>query len=530
MNRIIILAVFCAVLLLHLALIYAGFYGGDDINFSRYAAELAHEGFSKGIPTDHFQLRWTPIVFTAFFYKLWGVNDFTSGLFSTMCISLCGLIIYKMIRKQNILVYLFTMLLFFFSRAMVFYAHRLLADAPVCLAVLSMYYFYSCCRFKSRGNGVAFALAMLFGIMSKESIVIALPLFAVLLFRDLFKKRNYNFWATAIGLSVLLVFLYLLYFRITTGDFFFRYHLLIRHSYMNICSFDQLPFIYTVRRITYELWLAMLLNGDLLIILPAVAGVIYLKKISATGLKKIDVYAFLVLLLCANFMTISWSSYIPLCHDPRHFIFIIPFAAIVGGPMIVTYARSPRSFIILPILFVVATVLMFIRQDGSTKYLYLLCSAILLAALVFKGKGRLVFFGFMSAIILVFSINYFIDFIKPLYPFHHDQARIINNNFKDKNIHGSLFSDGFTGEISEYLLQFQTGSLRVLPDDSIKNKNDGELYYLLNNNLSRGKIDYLFRANPGRAVVKDSSGKLILYQVNNSLLQEIGKLNGNDTP
>ncbi|MEO6916917.1 MAG: hypothetical protein ABI151_15925, partial [Chitinophagaceae bacterium] len=142
LARKIILAIFCALMFVHLGFVFAGFYKGDDINFSRYAAAFAHQGFSYQIPTDHFQLRWTPIFFTAIFYKLWGINAFTSGLFSTICIALCGFILHKIIRRQPISVYLLTMALFFFSRAMVFYGHRLLADGPVCLAVLSMYYFY----------------------------------------------------------------------------------------------------------------------------------------------------------------------------------------------------------------------------------------------------------------------------------------------------------------------------------------------------------------------------------------------------
>jgi 4-amino-4-deoxy-L-arabinose transferase-like glycosyltransferase len=523
-----ILAGFLLLMLIHLLLVFCGFYGGDDINFARYAADAANHGINLTPATDQFQLRWVTVYSTAVFYKLFGMTAFTSSLSSFLSFIGCGILLYKILKESNLKIYLLSMTLFFFSQSIIFYSHRLLADPAVCFAALWMYYAYRCFYLKNEHAfryALYFASALLIAIMAKETIIIIVPLFAVLFLYDIFRKQRITFWKYAALLSILFVFLYLLYFKIATGDFLYRYHVLLANGYFTDCSYDQLPFIYTLKRIGYELWKAMLLNGDLLVYIPAVAALIYRKKI---GLNKPDAIAFLILLLSANFMSISFTHYVPLCYDPRHFIFLIPFAAICGGPILHAYFKEPKRFILLPLTMLIAAIIIFDVHGGNTKYLYLLFAVLLagayFAAFVFKGKSLLNIF--IVGLLLLFSLNYFVGFIKPMYPFYKDQKKMVEAHFADKNQHATVYSaDEISGELNEFFLKFNTGNVVFKPLDSAKGNAAEPIYLMINSTLNpsiKAMTDSLLKAYPEKQITLDAQeNNIYLYKVNNDFLQAL---------
>ena len=229
-----ILPGFIVLMLLHLIFTFSGFYGNDDILYAGYAADVAYQGISLQPATDHYQLRWTPIYFTAFFYRIFGINPFTSAIFSAVSFAICGFILHKIMRHKKTALYLLVMSLFFLAHSVIFYMHRLLPDAGICLAVLWMYYAYRSFyenTHKPLLHAVHFAAALLFAVVTKESIIIVLPLFILIFLKDLFKRKYLSFWKYAIVFSVVFVFLYLLFFKITTNDFLFRYQLLLSKRY-----------------------------------------------------------------------------------------------------------------------------------------------------------------------------------------------------------------------------------------------------------------------------------------------------------
>lgn len=520
-------------MLIHLVFVFSGFYFNDDVNYARYAADISYHGFSFHPVNDHFAFRWMPIYFTGIFYRLFGMSAFTSLLFSALCFAAGACLLHRVLKNKSTGAYLMGMSLFFLAHSVLFYMHRLLADGGVCLAVFWMYYSYR--TFIQSGKpvllGLSFAIGLIFGIMTKESIVISFPLFAYLFLGDVFKKRFLLFWKFAIFFSVLLISFYLLFFKITTGDFLFRYHLLMAKTSLGIseCTFDHIPFIYTLKRIGYELWNAMMLNGDLLIYLPALAAGIYYKKLAFSFIDKKDVSAFLVLLLSANFMTISFTSYVPLCPDARHFIFLIPFAAVSGGSMIFAFFKEPAKFIFLPLIFLLVTSFMLIEHAGNLKFMYILCTGIfsifficdVLRKKISYKAGCLLF-------VLIFSANYFLEFVRPNYPYYFDHKKIIKRSFEGKNAEATVFtSDELSGEISEFFMQYKTGNIKFLPEDSIKKENTGTLYYLLVGDLNHKRwlwADSLYRVNTDSGVsLVQKEKNVYLYRVNNAFLQKLRK-------
>lgn len=526
-----ILPGFILLMIIHLIFTFTGFYGNDDIVYARYAANAAYHGISLQPATDHYQLRWSPIYFTAFFYRYFGLNPFTSAIFSATCFAVCGFILHKIMQHKKTAVYLLVMVLFFFGHSVIFYMHRLLPDAAICLAVLCMYYAYRTFLLKANRPvlyGLIFAAALFFAVISKESIIIALPVFVLFFLKDLFKKQHLSFWKYAILFSVLFVFGYLLFFKITTNDFLFRYHLLLSNKYETLCSFDTLPFSHTLKRIGYQLWQAMFLNGDFLVYLPAIAAAVYRKKIQYTGLLQADIFSFLLLLFCTNFMSTSFTAYTPLCPDPRHFLFLMPFAAITGGPMLYAFFKEPRKFPALPLLFITATLLMFIITSGTTKYLYAACALFFSGNYLFTfiSPKKITFKIAVSLFIVLFFLNYLNAFIKPLYPVYWDHKKVIQNAFSGKTINATVFSTRDCSiDLSKYFLKFKTGGLNFFYTDSIKIINDGQLYYMLDSKLNekeKTRIDSLINSKSDhRIFLEEHSNTIFLYKVDNAFLQTV---------
>jgi hypothetical protein len=516
-----ILCGFILLLFIHVLISFAGFYNNDDINYARHAAAIMHNGIDFSPAADQFQLRWTTIYSTAFFYRLFGINDFTSALSSLISFSLCGLLLQKILLQKKLSIYFFSMLIFFFAHSTIFYSHRLLADPAMAFAVLWMYFSYRNYHLKNIKPGyygLQFAVAFFLAVITKETIIIILPLFAFFFINDIFKKRLFRFWMYAGGSSLILVFCYLLYFKITTGDFFYRYHVLENINRGSATDFAIIKSADVISRIGYLLWKAMLLNGDMLIYMTAVSAFLYRKKLQLTTAERLDSIGFVILLLSANLMTISFKYYVPLPHDPRHFLFLIPFAALTGGRLLTGFISDPKRYLLLPLFMIIATTVMFLLNTGLTKYLYFLFTAALLFAYLLQYflRRSLSIKSIVLILTPLFFINYLIDILKPVYPFYADHKKVIERNFIGKNDHAVVVSaDAFSGEMSEYFLKFNTGKIKFIAADSVKDLSTDEGFYLLVGDLNPGmkeKIDLIRKTDSSSIKIIDSMKNVYLYQ------------------
>lgn len=527
--RWIILGVFILLILFHALTVFGGFYSDDDAIYAGYAADIA---FNNGpsVPTiSHFQLRWTTIYFNAFFYKVFGVNEFSSVLYSTACYCVTGLFIHKILKTKSLALYIMALALLFFSKSVLINMHRTLGDAALCMAAFAMYYYYRTSlliKIRPAKYALCFSLAFVFAVMTKETIVLLLPVFAIWLLIDFYRRENTRFWKYALLFSGTLIFIYLLYFKITNGDFFYRYQVLLNNSYLNECSYDQLPMEDTLKRISYQLWHTFLLNGEFSIFIPAITAFFYRKRLNRNPLEQRDILSFMLLLLAANFSSISPFSYIPMCQAWRHFIYLVPFAAIVSAPMIRDYCKDPRSFVLLPVFYIVATGLMLVAGGGYNTYVYLLC-AIFFTLVFFSGNKKGMYPGFYTAVfVIIFFSNFWFAFIKPTFPYHTAHKRIVLANFASKKVPTTVFaSDYITAEVSRFYLKFDTGVVNFYPIDSFETKRAGEHYLLINSNSSNNllrRADSLWRTGRFRGVqqLAGESG-IHLFRVNDLFMEKI---------
>lgn len=108
----IILVGFILLVLIHAIFVVVGFYKHDDLGYARLAAIIAKNGQLNTQAIDHFDFRWTVIFVTAFFYKIFAINAFTSTLCAIISTCVSGLLIKRITYHYKPFV---SFLLYYFS-------------------------------------------------------------------------------------------------------------------------------------------------------------------------------------------------------------------------------------------------------------------------------------------------------------------------------------------------------------------------------------------------------------------------------
>lgn len=209
-------------------LAHEGFYFDDDYAYADMAGKLAHGEFNirsykPDLPAYHRFLIFGP---TAFFYKILGVNIYTTTLWPLLCTLASLAFIYLLFRKEDKWLTTFALLLlglnfhtlflstyFFPDNIAMFFG--LLAAGILCAA--------RCLPFKPIGFALAFVLANFAALLSKETIIWYLPFYLLVAAADFFRKRNTVFWLWAAGLGILVLGSYLLFYKLSFGGWFYRF-------------------------------------------------------------------------------------------------------------------------------------------------------------------------------------------------------------------------------------------------------------------------------------------------------------------
>lgn len=339
-------AIFSLVPLLYHFWAYQGHYGFDDMRY----AEIAYH-ISIGIPDvgHNFFYRFFLVGLTALSYKLFGISDFTSGL-AAMLVTVGTLwLMYPILRKQRPIVALLAYALFTFSGSVIFFSDKLSADPFITfafmLAALALYLQFVSEPTRPVRNAFLLALAVLLGVCTKETVLFMAPWLGILFLWYVLKSRRFGrFWLLAIGWGVLFGALYVGIVAWLTGDLYIRFQAAMDGRYLSFCSYDQQPLSVVMERVTIGLPTMMVQNGMVLpVILAAVLGAIELFRRKAKSSEVFFCIQVLLLLLVANFLTVSPSGYSPLCLDPRHYLFLIPLAALGVAPVIYRITNGIRD-------------------------------------------------------------------------------------------------------------------------------------------------------------------------------------------
>lgn len=414
-----ILFAFITALLSYHIFAYIGHYGYDDLQY----AELAH-GLTQGALdyNDHFSFRTPLILLTALSYKLFGLNDFASSLPALLMSTCTMLLVFALLKKQGNQTLILGLTLTCFSHWFIFYSDKLMPDIYMALAVLAVLfvlhqYFYKPEAKQPLFYAILFALSLLFGFTAKGTIVLLLPVLLYFFVLNLIQRRHFKFWLYSIAAGGLVFTLYFVIIWWLTGDVFKRFDAIADNSYLNLCSYDQQSFWVLVQRLVYVFFNMLVYQGMAPAYIFILAHIISRRSFqffSSENSFSFWLTAAVLLLLSSNFMTISYSAYIPMCIDPRHYLFLIPIAAIPASQILSSFLESKQAkFYIISIAGVLALLALFLPGDSFWRlYFPLFALTVLYAFIAPSKRNQRLFISLFIAILL----------IKPLSMIHYAQG------------------------------------------------------------------------------------------------------------
>tara|TARA_R110001592_G_C13182829_1_gene751139 strand:- start:1421 stop:3487 length:2067 start_codon:yes stop_codon:yes gene_type:complete len=399
---------FIFIIFLHHFFGYLGHYGWDDMHYA-----LLAQNFLEGtLPfDDHYSYRWPTIILTAISYKLFGVNDFSSALPSILVSVGILSIVFYLLKKKSSWVLFIGLSILTLSNWFIFYTDKIMPDIYVAFFVLCSVYIYYHYKYlslekKPWQSAILFSFCLFLGFLSKETILLFVPVLIYLFILDVFIYKRKTFWIYTIisGVAILLLYFLILYF--ITGDAFIRFTAILNNRYVSECSYNLMPVSVVIKRVLYEFFKMFIYHG---MILPFVLVVAF---ICQKGFKKIwllkDELSFfsivgILLIISSNFMSISPTEYIPMCIDPRHYLFIFPILSIASALIIEKFIENNiNKKIVFGGLLLITILAFFINKDTFwVHYLPLIILFLIYSIFSFQQKWTKQLFAVLFFIILI---------------------------------------------------------------------------------------------------------------------------------
>lgn len=455
-----VLSAFILFLIAHHLYAFFGHYGYDDLHYAQLAKNLLQGEFNHG---DHYSYRFAILLPTALAYAVFGVSDGASALPPLCCSALILWLVFRALRQESPLVLALGLALTACSDWLLFYSDKLMPDIYVAFAlilavfVVDRYKYHSDQR-QPRWYALVFVLALGLGWMAKETIVLGLPMLLYWLVRDMWKRQHLRFWAYSTLFGVIFLVLYFGLIGLWTGDVWARLNAIADNSYLNACSYDQQPVEVLLRRLYYDFFA---LSGTELLLFNLVFVLAYLFQ---KGVLKVfalpDSTSFyassaILLFLASNFMSISPKAYVPMCVDARHYLFLIPVAAVPAARMLGEFLEQKRDALLLFIGLLLATIFVYSNNDQLFNKPYL--PALILVGLYYflpsttnlaKALFTLLFLG----ILLIGPIGQWQYAHKVAY---RSQKAITHQFFMDKNEPAYIITDVVQKRLGDYYNGFE---------------------------------------------------------------------------
>lgn len=450
------LLLFVAVVICARVFVYTGHFGIDEIQYAEIAARMLR---GEADFDNHFTFRFTVIAATALSYKLFGINDVASSLPAMLLTVMMLVAVYAVLRKHGFWPTVIGLAMTTTSQWILFYSNKLMPDIYVAFFTVVAVYVYYRYRYEAQNHtvlhAVAFVFALFFGFMSKGTVVLLLPWLLYLFLTDCLQKKGAKFWKWAIVSGAICLVVYFASVKLLTGEFLYRFKAIAQNSYLNRCSYDQQPLGILLKRLYCDFFDMAITRGMMVPMVFVLAA--FITKGWRGILRMPDPAAFfavsaLLLFLSSNFMTISATAYVPMCVDPRHYLFFVPVAA-VAAALFIRKKPSRIQLYLIVISFLSLSVYTFFvsRYVFDRVYLPITIVVVLVAAL----QNRRLFDKYMAgAMLLAMSVSLIILMLEPSYQYNERRDtlidRVVNNReysfviADPANTRMMRYYDGFT--------------------------------------------------------------------------------------
>jgi len=385
------------------------------MEYARLAARLSEGLFDS---TNHSSFRLTLVGLTALSYKLFGINDLASSIPALAYTAGSLALVYLILKNEEWHILTIGLALFSLNNWTFFYSDKLMPDTAVTFFAFLFVYVFYLYKYAPKKMPVYVysflaALALFLCFNSKETVVLLAPLMIWLMITDIVLKRSGKFWLQFIGFCLIFLTLYLVACELVFGNAMERFRAIVANSYLNSCSYDQQPFAETLKRIMYGLAKLFLIQ-DMLLGFLVVLSTLYFAPVrqwlKLADRKSFFVVSSVVLMLSCNFMSISITSYIPMCPDPRHYLFLIPVIAVAAALVMKDHFQSFKFRGIFFILILVAFAVAMGMGHPIARKLYLPVLLVAGIVLLYKNMeiGKRLFAILMVAALLFQPADMFI--------------------------------------------------------------------------------------------------------------------------
>lgn len=474
------------VLLLHHIFGNIGPYGYDDVHYSSLANDLLNGSLDYN---DHFVFRTPIIVFTAISYFFLGITDFASSLPTLIVTSSILLIVYYFLRDEGTIALLTGLSLTTFSTWFILYSDKLMLDIYLALAITLALFILHKYKYKSKKQytglyAFAFSFALFFGFTAKETIVLMIPLLIYIFLMDVVKKQDLKFWGYSALFGSLILLVYFLIIRELTGSLTKRFEAIAANGYLNLCSYDKQSSRIVLNRVGYEFFNLITFQGIMtgfIFVIP----VLFRYKISSIFNLKTSFSFFIVssvvLLLSSNFMTISYTSYVPLCLDPRHYLFLLPVVSVPAAQVFKTFLDDKSNGVLIFIVASLITLLSYFLPGNSFWTIYLPITIMVAAYLLYKRSYglKIIFAVILSVILLIKPIEWVVYSRNIRYD---KQKEAIFENIIDREGKYYVITNEVQKRICDYYCKFDDSRLSFLEYNKFRfdTLNDRKLMLLHN--------------------------------------------------
>lgn len=326
---------------------YYGHFGIDDMYYSRLANDLTQGILDWG---DHYTYRWTIISALAYSYQSFGISDLASALPSLF---LMVLFFWFWIKESISIQHgILSIALLFAYQWHIFYSDKMMPDIYVAVfSFIAVMYYIDGKASKSLFYPAVFTGFLFLGFVSKGTIILLLPLLVFFFCSDHFRKKHRRFWLWTILFHLILYSIYFGFFHFYLGDSFARFTAIEANSYFNPCSYNLMPRIETIKRLSLG-FLTFSIEHHLVIPF-LIFGIAALRWSSLSTQQRFYLKVGVICSLSANFMTISFSGYNPTCLDPRHFLALTPLLFWSASWLFVTLHWERKSTLLLTLVSVI---------------------------------------------------------------------------------------------------------------------------------------------------------------------------------
>jgi len=508
---------------------YIGHYGYDDLAYAQIAQD-----FQQGVIDfeDHFTYR-APVVFaTALSYSIFGVSDFASAIPALAISILMLLILFFIVKDKDWKTILVTLSLTTFSTWFIFYSDKLSADIYVAffifasLAVLHKYK-YNSTKKRTLLYAFLFAAALFCAFLAKEVVILTAPLLLYIFIWDFIHKQDRKFWIYSILWGGILLIAYFIIIWALTGNFLKRFDAIINNSYLNLCSYDQQSLKILLKRIAWD-FLDMCVYQNIIIGFVFVLAFMFQKKV-LDYFKLKDSFSFffvssVILILSCNFMTISFTSYSPMCIDPRHYLYLIPIVSIPASVIISQFLEEKKYKIPIIIILAGVSVIAYFSQNDIFSKLYLPVLLLFCTYLFFPAK-KIFQILFVVILVIILSLQP-VQIIKYAQKVQYGkQKEIIFENIIQKNEECCVVTNEVQKRLGNYYTKFNPNSLiKFITYKEFQNNPDlSKKTVLLNNShtsylsgLNDNLLPYFVRhaASLYQLLFKDDKLNMAIYEIN----------------